>query len=154
MISRRHSGFTLIELVVVIVILGILAAFAVPRFMGLENQARASTVNALAGSLRSATAMAHGVWMANGANGASINVNGTARAMVAGYPALGSINGLLESMDGFTYVAATGTFNRNGARDPARCFVRYAEATVNANTGVVTSPVITLPTPAQMNAGC
>ncbi|HKT72384.1 MAG TPA: prepilin-type N-terminal cleavage/methylation domain-containing protein, partial [Steroidobacteraceae bacterium] len=35
-----QRGFTLIELVVVIVVLGILAAFAVPKFMGLENQAR------------------------------------------------------------------------------------------------------------------
>jgi MSHA pilin protein MshA len=153
MTKTQQGGFTLIELVVVIVILGILAAFAVPRFMGLENQARASTVNALAGSVRSATAMAHGVWMANGANGANIRVNNVNRAMVNGYPSLASINGLLESTDGFTYVPATGRFNRNGARDPARCFVQYAPATVAAN-GEVISPVITVPTAAQMTAGC
>ncbi len=60
----KQRGFTLIELVVVIVILGILAAFAVPRFMGLEDKARTATLTSMQGSLLSAATMAYGVWEA------------------------------------------------------------------------------------------
>ncbi|MDZ7767961.1 MAG: prepilin-type N-terminal cleavage/methylation domain-containing protein [Woeseiaceae bacterium] len=62
-------GFTLIELVVVIALLGILAAFALPRFASLESEARAATVQGLAGSLRSASAMAHGLYLRAGQPG-------------------------------------------------------------------------------------
>ena len=50
--KRIQDGFTLIELVVVVTILGILAAFAVPRFASLEGQARLASTQALAGSVR------------------------------------------------------------------------------------------------------
>ena len=58
MYKSNQRGFTLIELIVVIVVLGILAAFAVPKFMGVEVEARKAAVNGLAGSLRSSAAMA------------------------------------------------------------------------------------------------
>ena len=63
--SSQH-GFTLIELVVVIIVLGVLAAFAVPRFMGIDTQARIASVNSLAGTLRSTATMAHSVYLARG----------------------------------------------------------------------------------------
>ena len=78
-------GFTLIELVVVITILGILAAFAVPRFISLETQARVATINSLAGSVRSAAALARGMAMATAAT-ASIQMEGNAVALVNSYP--------------------------------------------------------------------
>ena len=71
MTKLKQRGFTLIELVVVIVILGILAAFAVPRFMGLEDKARIATLTSMQGTLQSAATMAYGVWEATGAGGAA-----------------------------------------------------------------------------------
>ncbi len=73
---QRQSGFTLIELVVVIVILGILAAFAVPRFVGMQSEARSSTVEGLKGSIQGAASLAHGKALAVGLNSTQ-NLNST-----------------------------------------------------------------------------
>ena len=58
-VKANQKGFTLIELVVVIVILGILAVTAAPKFIDLTSDAKASVVQAVEGSLNSAADMAH-----------------------------------------------------------------------------------------------
>jgi len=63
---RQEAGFTLIELVVVIVILGILAAFAVPRFLGVQEEARISTLQGLKGSIQGAVSLTHAKALASG----------------------------------------------------------------------------------------
>src|SRR5689334_16008322 len=135
MSKATQRGFTLIELVVVIVILGILAAFALPKFMGLETQARVASLRALEGTLRSSAAMAHSLWMANG--GAAINIEGNAVTMVNGYPNLGTIQNTLQSgtvqagtPGRFTYSTATGVFQLVGAPTAANCAVTYTQATL------------------------
>ncbi len=126
---KTQRGFTLIELVVVIVILGILAAFAVPRFMGLETEARVAAVKSMGGTLRSAAAMAHGVCMArNCANGgAGIDINGQMIVFAQGYPNTATIERTIESFEGFTVNTNAGgrRFMKTGARVPANCWVRY-----------------------------
>ena len=57
--QKTQQGFTLIELVVVIVILGILAATAAPKFIDLTGDAKASTLQGVRGSIESATSMVH-----------------------------------------------------------------------------------------------
>jgi len=54
---KRINGFTLVELIVVIAMLGIVAAVAIPRFSNLQGAARASVVNGIAGTMRSAALM-------------------------------------------------------------------------------------------------
>lgn len=138
-----QRGFTLIELVVVIVILGILAAFAVPRFMGLETQARISSVRALEGTLRSASAMAHGVWLASGSP-ATITVDGAVITMTNGYPNAASTQNIVDaSVVGATpgkFTFAAGAFRLNGATTPANCSVTYTAA-VAPNSPIITPAI-------------
>jgi MSHA pilin protein MshA len=134
MMDLKARGFTLIELVVVITILGILAAFAIPKFIALDQQARFATITGLGGSVKSAAALARGLGMATG-NPATVPMEGVSVAMLNNYPdatATGIQLAVNTSLSDFTFAAATGTAVWTKVGAPAGCTVSYTAAAANA----------------------
>ena len=83
----NQSGFTLIELIVVITILGILSAFALPRFAALQTDARMAKMNGALGSIKAAAVLAHSIQLTQQlAAGASVAMEGSIITMANGYP--------------------------------------------------------------------
>lgn len=85
--NTRQSGFTIIELVVVILLLGILTATALPRFLDVTDEAHAAVVEALTGGLVTGGALFHAQWTAEGSQiGVAIAEFGSMEANSVGYP--------------------------------------------------------------------
>lgn len=134
-----QRGFTLIELVVVIALLAILAAFAIPRYAGLEREARTAAILGISGSIRSGAALVHGLWLSQEVN--PVIMEGNAISLTQGYPDATDIGETLADMTGFIVTVNGGAdqavFSKVGGTN---CEVIYNDAVVGS------APIISIDT--------
>lgn len=143
-LRARQKGFTLIELIVVLVILGILAAFAIPRFAGINADARVAAMQGLAGALRSSAALVHGLALARNVTNDTtglIQLEGQNIDITSAYPAATAtgIERTILNLEGYIVAHNAGVSTFRPTSLPAGpCLVTYTAASGAVNQNAVT----------------
>lgn len=164
-LSRPSKGFTLVELVIVIAIVGVLASVALPRFASLQSDARAAKADAFAGAIRTAAAQVKALSFAKGAScdasftpaSSPVSLEGVPVGLAYCYPAAptsaAATDGTIIQMAGIdpqvdqVTLAMSGdaiAVRIDGASDPSGCQISYA-----APTGANEQPTVSV-----IKSGC
>ena len=156
--NNAQGGFTLIELIVVIVILGILAATALPKFANLGGDARLASIQAAKGSLAATSSMVHGKFLVMATQPGTITLENQKVTIVNGYPQADSDFAAAAGLsDDYTVIAAGTAATTNSpktnsdeiafvpksvASSPtgAKCYVLYKQAAANAAPTITLNP--------------
>lgn len=159
---RNNGGFTLIELIVVIVILGILAVTAAPKFVDLQSDARLATLNGMKAAINSAVSLTYGKSLVTGEEKkeeGSITINGSPVTVCYGYPCaaatkiqkvldIGDFNACTAGVagdwcfeDGAADDSSIKIFVANGYSSESKCYVEYTQPDASGK-----APTVALPT--------
>ncbi|MGF1758519.1 type II secretion system protein [Photobacterium sagamiensis] len=148
---KRQGGFTLIELVVVIVILGILAVTAAPKFLNLQDDARSASLQGLKGAINGGAGIVYGKAAIEGkesSDGSSTVVDVDGIATSFGYPTAtatgigAAVIGLNDDWTAVSTVTGSITYGFKGETDASKCVVTYTAATGTAVTSAAKTTII------------
>ena len=145
-IQSQQQGFTLIELIVVIVILGIMSAVAIPQFVNLQVDARNSVMSGVEGTVRSAATLVYSKSLINGTEGAAAGTVTLPSGNVTtafGYPTANAAGikaavDLTGAADVDKPVSDDGLFQFGLAADFPTCVVQYAAPAAVGNAPTIT----------------
>lgn len=171
---NKQAGFTLVELIIVIVILGILAVTAAPRFLNLQGDANASTLEGLQGSIRSGMNIVNGksiIASDHKKDEATVTVDtGVPVPTVYGYPAATivafeaflDVSFAADDSADFNIVEVAGTAPAgnqviifpNSYKQGDDCRIEYTEATAAEVTAPAKRTVVTAPEVTLVTDGC